>query len=136
MYIYTTTHTLNYSQQELSDRFTLQPGGTNIHALKLPSAVSSGIRLTTTALKHTHTHTNTHTHTHTHTLHYTPASHSSRTSHTSRSRPVGILQPGGVTEEVAHPVVKAGTGSSQLFLQIFSLPGPARAQTAKKDRNV
>lgn len=49
-------HTLNYSQQELSDHFTLQPGGMNIHTLKLPSAVSSGIRLTTS---HTHTHSAT-----------------------------------------------------------------------------
>lgn len=81
----------------------------NIHTLKLPSAVSSGIRLTTTA-----------THTHIHTEHYTPASHSS----TSRSGPVGILQLGRVTEKVAHPVVKARTGSSLLSsaLQIFSLP--------------
>lgn len=37
---------------------------------------------------------------------------------------MGILQLGRVTEEVAHPVVKARTGSSQLSsaLQIFSLP--------------
>lgn len=57
---------------------------------------------------------------------------------------MGILQLGRVTEEVAHPVVKARIGSSQLSstLQIFSLPHslpewepdtrPARAQTAKK----
>lgn len=84
IHLHKQTYTLNYSQQELSDRFTLQPGGMNIHTLKLPSAVSSGIRLTTAALTHTFTHA--------HTKHYTPASHSSRTSHTSRSRPVGILQ--------------------------------------------
>lgn len=125
------THTLNYSQQEPSDRFTLQPGGMNIHTLKLPSAVSSGIKAD--HLAHTHPLRLIHPEL------LTPA----------RSRPVGILQLGRVTEEVAHPVVKARDrllSAALLFstpLRIFSLaqnenqtPGPARAQTAKKDRNV
>lgn len=50
---------LNYSQQEPSDRFTLQPGGMNIHTLKLPSAVSSRLRLTASALTHICIHSTT-----------------------------------------------------------------------------
>lgn len=110
----TSKHAINYSHQELSDHFTLQPGGMNTHTLKLPSVVPSRIRLTTPPLLPSHTHT----------WRDTPTSHSSRTSHTNRSRPVGILQLGKITDEVAHPMFKVGTGFSQLStaLQIFSLP--------------
>lgn len=55
---YSSSCAVNYSQQELSDRFTMQPEGINIHTLKLASAASSRLRLTTAA--HTHTHTTLH----------------------------------------------------------------------------
>ena len=114
MYICTTTHTPNYSQQELSDRFTLQPGGTNIHALKLPSAVSSGIRLTTTALKHRHTHTNTHILTHSTT-------------------PLHLIHPELLTPaEVGQWVYSSLAGLQRRWHTPWLRPGPAPLSSSSK----
>lgn len=102
----------------------------NIHTLKLPSAVSSGIRLTTTAL------------THTHTQHYTPL----HLIHPELLTPAEVGQwvyssLAGLQRRWHTPWLRPGPAplSSPPHCKYFpsqnenQTPGPARAQTAKKD---